>query len=109
MFLIGISGSGKSATIEHIIRIIFSCFSIRAASQVTRFSLMDGSASSNIMPQFFNEFKPSTLSNEKLNLLLNHFRDTYDRHEGERGTVEMDIKTYELLAPILVAGEQTPA
>ena len=70
MFLIGISGSGKSATLEHIIRIIFSCFSIRAASQVTRFSLMDGSASSNLMPQFINEFKPATLDPKILNLLL---------------------------------------
>jgi len=109
LFMVGIPGSGKSATLEFIITVIFSCFSIKAANQTSRFSLMDVSASSNLMPQFINEFKPATLDGKVLKDLLNHFRDSYDRHEGERGTPKLELNTYELLAPILVAGEASPS
>jgi hypothetical protein len=68
---------------------------------------MKASCSSNVIPQFINEFKPSTLDSRKLNWILNHLRDTYDKHEGERGNEKQLMNTYELLAPILIAGEQS--
>ena len=108
MFFTGITGSGKSTTLERFVMPIFSCLSILAASQAKPFGLMKQSCSSNIVPQFINEFKPSTLDPRVLNALINHFRDSYDKHEGIRGDVTLKLNTYELLAPILVAGEQTP-
>jgi hypothetical protein len=109
LFFTGEGGSGKSETMERIALPIFSCKKIKSASMVTGFSLMNGSSSSNLIPQFINEFKPSTSDPKKLNILLNHFRDAYDHHEGERGKSDLTTNTYELLAPILVAGEQSPS
>jgi hypothetical protein len=109
IFFVGEGGSGKSRTKQHVVLPIFSSYRIKSASLVTSFSLMHGSSSSNLIPQFINEFKPSTMTATQLKILLSHFRDTYDAHEGERGTEKQLVNTYELLAPLLVAGEQSPS
>jgi len=79
-----------------------------AATQVTAFTLMKESASSNLIPQLMVEFKPSKIDKLRLNALYNHLRDAYDGHEGVRGRADQSAVTYELLAPIIVAGEESP-
>ncbi|HQE67490.1 MAG TPA: DNA primase, partial [Bacillota bacterium] len=101
-------GSGKSNTLERVILPVFSCSKIRAATQVTAFTLMKESASSNLIPQLMDEFKPSKIDKLRLNALYNHLRDAYDGHEGVRGRADQSAVTYELLAPIIVAGEESP-
>jgi hypothetical protein len=107
LFLIGEAGSGKSNTLESIILPIFSRSKVSASSQVTGFTLMKESASSNVIPQALDEFKPSKLDKLHLNWLYNHFRDSYDCHEGVRGRADQTQTTYDLLAPIVVAGEES--
>ena len=107
LFLIGEQGSGKSATLEKIVLPMFAKSKILASSQVTGFSIMKESSSSNVIVQAINEFKPSTLDRMKLNILCNHFRDAYDGHEGVRGRADQTSQTYELLAPIAVVGEES--
>lgn len=108
LFLIGEAGSGKSNTLERIILPIFSRSKVTAATQVTSFTLMKESASSNIIPQALDEFKPSKIDRLKLNALYNHLRDTYDGHEGVRGRADQSAVSYALLAPLIVAGEESP-
>lgn len=74
---------------------------------MTAFALMKESNSSNIFPQAFDEFKPSKLDKLRLNCLYNHFRDSYDWHEGIRGRADQTTVSYDLLAPIVVAGEES--
>lgn len=107
LFLIGEAGSGKSNTLERIILPIFSRAKVTASAQVTAFTLMRESNSSNIFPQAFDEFKPSKIDKIRLNWLYNHFRDTYDFHEGVRGRADQTAIVYDLLAPIIVAGEES--
>jgi hypothetical protein len=107
LFLIGEAGSGKSNTLERVILPIFSRTKVTAAGQVTAFTLMRDSASSNLIPQPLDEFKPSKIDRLKLNALYNHFRDAYDGHEGVRGRADQTTVSYELLAPIIVAGEES--
>jgi len=107
LFLIGEAGSGKSNTMEHVILPVFSETKVTAATQVTAFTLMKESASSNIIPQPLDEFKPSKIDKIKLNALYNHFRDTYDGHQGVRGRADQSAITYELLAPLIIAGEES--
>ena len=107
LFLIGEAGSGKSNTLERIILPIFSRTKVTAAGQVTAFTLMKDSASSNLVPQPLDEFKPSKIDRMKLNALYNHFRDSYDGHEGLRGRADQTTVSYELLAPLIVAGEES--
>jgi hypothetical protein len=107
LFLIGEAGSGKSNTLERVILPIFSKAKVNAASQVTAFTLMKEAASSNLAPLFLDEFKPSKTDKLRLNALYNHFRDSYDGHEGVRGRVDQTAVSYELLAPLAVAGEES--
>ena len=108
LFLIGEAGSGKSNTLERVILPIFARTRVVAATQVTSFTLMKESASSNIIPQALDEFKPSKIDRIRLHALYNHMRDTYDGHEGVRGRADQTSISYALLAPLVVAGEESP-
>jgi hypothetical protein len=107
LFLIGEAGSGKSNTLERVVLPIFSRSKVAAASQVTAFTLMKDSASSNLIPQPLDEFKPSKMDRYKQSILYNHFRDAYDGHEGVRGRSDQQTVSYELLAPMVIAGEES--
>ena len=108
LFLIGEAGSGKSNTLERIILPIFARTKVNASTQVTSFTLMKESASSNCIPQALDEFKPSKIDRIRLNALYNHMRDTYDGHAGVRGRADQTQVSYLLLAPLVIAGEQSP-
>ena len=108
LFLIGEAGSGKSTTMERVLMPIFGSDRVIAASQITQYTVMRTSASSNLVPMFMDEFKPSKMDRMKLGILLNHFRDSYDCHEGVRGGLDMKISTFELIAPMVIAGEESP-
>ena len=106
LFLIGEAGSGKSNTMERVILPVFSMDRVTAATQVTPFTLMKESASSNMIPMSLDEFKPSKIDKQKINALFNHFRDSYDGHDGQRGRSDLGVNTFQLLAPLVVAGEE---
>ena len=106
LFLIGEAGSGKSNTMEKVILPIFSVDRVTAATQVTPFTLMKESASSNMIPMPLDEFKPSKIDKLRINALFNHFRDSYDGHDGQRGRSDLSVNTFKLLAPLVVAGEE---
>jgi putative DNA primase/helicase len=106
LMLIGEAGSGKSNTMERVILPVFSKTKVLAAGQITAFTLMKDSASSNLIPQALDEFKPSKLDKYKLDALYNHFRNSYDGHEGVRGRADQSTVSYVLLAPLVVAGEE---
>jgi hypothetical protein len=105
--LIGEAGSGKSNTLERVILPVFSRTKVIAAGQTTAFTLMKDSASSNVIPQALDEFKPSKLDKYRLDAIFNHFRNSYDCHEGIRGRADQTTVRYELLAPLVVAGEES--
>ena len=69
---------------------------------------MTESASSNCIPQALDEFKPSKTDRQRLNWLYNHMRDSYDGHAGLRGRADQTQVSYDLLAPLVIAGEQSP-
>ena len=108
LYMIGEAGSGKSTTMERVVQPIFGVGRSIAAPQVTAFTLMKESASSNLFPQTLDEFKPSKIERNRLAALSSHFRDTYDGHNGVRGRADQTQVSYELLAPLVVAGEESP-
>ena len=108
LFMIGEAGSGKSTTLERVVLPIFGRSKVVAAPQITGFTLMKDAASSNLFPQALDEFKPSKIEKVRLAALYNHFRDSYDGHEGVRGRADQTQVSYALLAPLVVAGEESP-
>lgn len=108
LVLTGEQGSGKSSTLEKIIIPLFSTGIASGASKVTPFTVMKNSASSNCIPQLFDEFKPSTMDKHRLETLYNHLRDAYDGHDGQRGRPDLSVMQYRLSAPVVLAGEGSP-
>ena len=108
LFLIGEAGSGKSTTMERVILPVFGRSKVVAAPQITAFTLMKDAASSNLFPQALDEFKPSKIDRVRIGALYNHFRDSYDGHEGVRGRADQTQVSYALLAPLVIAGEESP-
>ena len=108
LFMIGEAGSGKSTTLERVVLPLFGRSKVVAAPQITGFTLMKDAASSNLFPQALDEFKPSKIEKTRLSALYNHFRDSYDGHEGVRGRADQTQVSYALLAPLVVAGEESP-
>jgi putative DNA primase/helicase len=109
LFLIGEAGSGKSTTMEKIVLPIFGRERIVASPQITTFTIMKDASSSNVFPQALDEFKPSKIEKNRLATLLNHMRDSFDGHDGVRGRADQTQVSYTLLAPLVVAGEESPA
>lgn len=107
LFLIGEAGSGKSNTLERVILPVFGRSKVVAAPQITAFTLMKDAASSNLFPQALDEFKPSKIDRYRLDALHNHMRDSYDGHAGVRGRADQTQISYDLLAPMVVAGEES--
>ena len=106
--LIGEAGGGKSTSLERTILPVFSRTKIIAAPQITGFTLMMEGASSNIIPQALDEFKPSKIDKFRLQALYNHMRDAYDGHTGQRGRGDQSVNNYMLVAPLIIAGEESP-
>lgn len=107
LFLVGEAGSGKSTTLESVILPIFSTHRVLAATQATMFPILKEASSSNLIPLAFDEFKPSKIDPKMYNKLCNFLRDSYDEHSEERGRADQTLAVYHLLAPVIIAGEES--
>ena len=107
LFMIGEAGSGKSMTLEHVIRHILGIRKIMSAAGYTTFTIMKESASNNTFPQMIDEYKPSKWKDSQRDLMSNHIRSTYDQQNGVRGRPDQTQVEYELVAPIVMAGEES--
>ena len=103
---VGEQGGGKSTSLEWVILPMFGKKKSTASFQTKPFALMKESNSSNVIPQSIEEFKPSKLPKSVTDAIRNHLRDSYDWHEGVRGKADQTVNRYDLIAPIVLCGEE---
>jgi len=103
--LIGEPGSGKSVTKDNIIASLFSTSYNISADGLTKFTLLTALASSNIIPCLIDEFKSFKMKKEQRDLISENLRSAYDGSFKERGNQDKTVNEYQLLAPIVLAGE----
>ena len=95
--LIGEAGSGKSTTLERVLLPIFSETAPPAATQVTAFTLMKESASSNLIPLPLTSSSRQKWTASSWLPLYNHFRDSWVtgmRVSGASRPVRGDLRPF---------------
>lgn len=106
--IFGESGSGKSETIDFIIKAFYPNRASDFCGSIKQFALLKKLSESSIVPVILEEYKEGKLGKFLINLIGNTIRSCFDRHSIERGHADQTTTLYELLAPIILAGETIP-
>lgn len=105
----GTQGSGKSSIIKEIFWPLFGLRSTDPFSATeTEFALLKLLSSTNAVPVFIDEYKPSDMAEKRLQTLHRYLRRLYGGEVEERGTIEQTVTTHQLAAPVCLAGEARP-
>lgn len=109
LFVWGTQGSGKSSV---CIDIMWPLFGIRDAEPYsateTEFALLKLLSSTRSVPVFIDEYKPYDMQRQRLNTLHRYLRRLYRGEVEERGRPDLKVVSYQLQAPVCVAGETRP-
>jgi hypothetical protein len=106
----GTQGSGKTSLVKEI---LWPLFGVARRTEPyscteTEFALIRQFACTDSVPVFLDEFKPRDMGKVKVDKLLRLFRRVYGGETEERGRVDLSVASYNLLAPIVFAGESMP-
>ncbi len=106
----GTQGSGKTSIIKEV---FWPLFGVAHRTEPyscteTEFALIRQFACTDSVPVFLDEFKPRDMGKIKVDKLLRLLRRVYGGETEERGRVDLTVASYNLLAPIVFAGESLP-
>ena len=107
--LIGEAGSGKSNTMTKVVLPFFAMEQVTAAPEITPYSVLHNTSTSNLLPYALDEYKPSKMDGKKIDIIHNMLRVAYDRHIAQRGRVDRTLDDYQHVAPVVIAGEESPS
>lgn len=110
LFISGEAGSGKSETIDSLIRPLLGIdTSPINANDQTKYALGIISNASNNSPVLIEEYKPGLMRKDKIQIISDLMRNSYDSHLAIRGLPNNRGKTeiLTLNAPLLICGEES--
>lgn len=104
----GEKGSGKTKTLEYVVKPIFGITSPIARIDIqTRFSFIREIASSNLIPVIYDEYKLTRItSRQQRNEISGMIRGVYNNISVSRGRPDQSLIRYTYLAPVIISGEQ---
>ena len=106
----GTQGSGKSTLIKEVFWRLFGVGSTEPYSATeTEFALITLLASTNAVPVFIDEYRPTDMPRQRLHTLHRLMRRIYGGEVEERGRANLTVTSYRLSAPVCVAGEARPS
>lgn len=108
LFIFGEAGSGKTSSALALRRMfaVSDVEPLKAAGDVTGFTLARNASRSNTLPLIIDEYKPAMLSADKIKLHSAAIRTAYNNHEAERGRPDQTVNLYRYRAPMVYIGEQ---
>lgn len=101
----GETGSGKTATLGYLWR----CFGMSGepfSVDSSSFAQLATFSSTNSIPLWFDEYKPSDIREYKMDRFHDLFRKATRGAFAERGNADKTTTSYKIQAPICVSGEQ---
>lgn len=101
----GETGSGKTTTISALWELM-GMESEPLNPGTTEASLMTTFASAQSVPMWFDEYKPSDMSNHKVTTFSEKVRMAAKGQLDQRSNVDLSDETYSLRAPAIVSGEE---
>ena len=105
----GSAGSGKSTIIMEVFWPLLGVASAAPYSATeTEFALLKLLSATNSVPVFIDEYKPFDMPRHRRNALHRYMRRLYTGEVEERGRADQTVVTYNLGAPLCVAGETRP-
>lgn len=104
--LAGERGSAKTVTVRTIILGLHGNVDAeKMVAQITGFTLMKLADASNALPLFIDEYKPSSLIDDKKTMISEYIRTAYNELQGDRGQADLSKKVFKYQAPTVIAGE----
>ena len=105
----GLPGSGKSTLLLEIVWPLFGVSTeVPYSATETEFALLKLLSCTASVPVFLDEYKPNDMPRERLNSLHRLMRRIYGGEREERGRADQTLVSYQLSAPLCVAGESRP-
>ncbi len=108
MFVQGDTGSGKTTTISTLWE-AFGMGGDPLTADDTKFTLVTTLGSSNAVPMWFDEYKPSDMADYEVDRFWNEIRKTTIGGVSQRGNADKTTTEYHLHAPAIVSGEERVA
>ena len=105
LMAIGEAGAGKSATTNTILLNLFGLSEAYSASNITKYSIDNLTASNTTVPLILDEYKPYKMAKWRVNLISEVMRNVYDGHKSARGTGKGTIKELIPITNIALIGE----
>lgn len=104
--LAGERGSAKTVTVRTIILGLHGNVDAeKMVAQITGFTLMKLADASNALPLFIDEYKPSSLIDDKKTMISEYIRTAYNELQGDRGQADLSKRVFKYQAPTVIAGE----
>lgn len=100
------TGAGKTSVIGMLYKLIGMNGSPFSAKD-TKFALMNNLSSSNNVPIWLDEYKPSDMSTYQVDNLQDFLRKTTRRGDETRGNADQTVNVYTLEAPVVLSGEES--
>lgn len=103
--IVGETGAGKTSTMEKLYEAVGMDGNPYSARD-TNFALLNALSSSNCIPIWFDEYKPSDMKKYELDRLHDYLRKTSKKGDESRGKQDQSVRTYTLQSPVVLSGEE---
>ncbi|WP_141212227.1 DUF927 domain-containing protein [Halorubrum ezzemoulense] len=104
--ILGDTGVGKTATLKMLYKLIGMDGNPYSARD-TKFALMSALSSTNNVPIWLDEYKPSDMKKYEIDTLQDFLRKATQVGDETRGNADQTVTRYKLEAPAVLSGEES--